>query len=214
MRIDKLLVKRKFFSTRQKAKEAIKMGFVCVGGKVVTKPSMEVELDAEIVVNAEEKPKGYWKLAKLDSAWKLIKEKDIVLDVGSSAGGFLLYASDKAAKVYGIEFSKEFEKDLKEIEGERDNVIVFIEDAFTFDISKLEPIDVILNDLTLDASSSFKALVRFLPLLKEDGRVLFVLKTAKCKEPDFSKAGLGVAKRKDSDEKRERYYLLKKFNET
>ncbi|WP_456327332.1 S4 domain-containing protein, partial [Archaeoglobus sp.] len=50
MRLDKLLVIKGYFSSRQKAKEAIKRGFVIVNGKVVTKPSYDVEFDAEIDV--------------------------------------------------------------------------------------------------------------------------------------------------------------------
>lgn len=211
MRLDKLLVTKGFFSTRQKAKEAIKRGLVCVNGKTVLKPSLDVEPDANITVKSEEKPRGYWKLVRIDSEWQLIRDGDVVLDLGSSAGGFLLYASEKALRVYGIEFSKEFESELRRIERDRDNVRVFIDDAFTFDISKLEPLDVILDDLTLDAESSFKALIRFLPLLKDGGRVLFVLKTGvEDKEPDFSKAGLKVARQMDSEERKERYYLLVK----
>ena len=131
MRLDKLLVAKGLFSTRQKAKEAIRRGFISVNGKVVRKPSANVAADAEISVRCEEKPRGYWKLAKIDSEWGLIEEGDVVLDIGSSAGGFLLYASEKASKVYGIEYSKEFEEELRRIEEERDNVKVFIEDAFS-----------------------------------------------------------------------------------
>ncbi len=211
MRLDRFLVTKGFFSTRQKAKEAIKRGLVCVNGKIATKPSLDVKPDADITVKGEEKPRGYWKLAKIDSEWQLIRDGDVVLDLGSSAGGFLLYASERALRVYGIEYSKEFEDDLREIEKDRSNVKVFIDDAFTFDISKLEPLDVILDDLTLDAESSFKALLRFLPLLKDGGRVLFVLKTGvEDKEPDFSKAGLKIVRQMDSDERKERYYLLMK----
>jgi 23S rRNA (cytidine1920-2'-O)/16S rRNA (cytidine1409-2'-O)-methyltransferase len=212
MRLDKYLVTRGFFTTRQKAKEAIRMGHVTVNGRIVTKPSTDVEPSSIVNVISEERPKGYWKLAKLDRQWNLIKEGDIVLDIGSSSGGFLLYASEKAARVYGIEFSREFENALREIEKEKNNVRVFVEDAFTFDTSRLEPIDLILNDLTLNAESSFKALLHFLPLLKENGKILFVKKTGiEDRHLKFERGGLRVVNRIDSEEKKERYYLLCKL---
>ncbi|RLI70710.1 TlyA family rRNA (cytidine-2'-O)-methyltransferase, partial [Archaeoglobales archaeon] len=80
MRLDKLLVTKGYFTTRQKAKEAIRRGFVVVDGVRVTKPSKDVDIDAKIVIegNECEKPKGYWKLKELDEEWNFIK--GIVLD--------------------------------------------------------------------------------------------------------------------------------------
>ncbi len=209
MRIDKLLVLKGYFSTRQKAKEAIKRGFVIVNGKIVKKPSLDVNPDAEIVILQEEKPRGYWKLKELDEEWNIIKEDYVVLDLGSSAGGFLLYASEKARKVYGIEYSREFEKELKRIESSRDNVKIFIDDAFKFDLSKLEPLDLILSDLTLEPISALKATLRFIPILKPKGKILFVMKTGLRKEElDFK--NLKILKVKDSRDLKERYYLLEK----
>ncbi len=206
MRLDKLLVLKGYFSTRQKAKEAIRRGLVTVNGRVVKKPSLDVGLDVEIVVLEGEKPRGYWKLKELDEEWGIIKEGDVVLDLGSSAGGFLLYASEKAKIVYGIEFSREFEEELRRIESSKENVKVFIEDAFRFDPSNLEPLDVILSDLTLKPSSALKATLRFLPLLKKGGKILFVMKTRMFDERlEFP---LNVLRVKDSRDRKERYYLL------
>ncbi len=205
-----MLVVRGYFSSRSKAKEAIKMGFVVVEGKVITKPSMDVPMDAEINVLVDERPRGYWKLKELDKKWRILEEGMTVLDLGSSAGGFLLYASERVGengRVYGIEFSREFEGRLREIEKKRRNVKIFIENAFEFDISKLEPLDVILSDLTLDSISAFKATSRFLPLLKQDGKLLFIMKTGLSnKVPDFS--GLEVIAVEDSKDRKERYYLM------
>jgi 23S rRNA (cytidine1920-2'-O)/16S rRNA (cytidine1409-2'-O)-methyltransferase len=212
MRLDKLLVARGYFSTREKAKEAIRRGFVLVAGERITKPAKDVNPDASIEVLAEEKPRGYWKLAELDKEWGFVKGAGVVLDIGSSAGGFLLYASEYASEVYGIEVSGEFEKELRDIEAERDNVRVFIADAFIFDVSQLPEADLILHDLTLEAEASFKALKRFLPKLKRHGKVLFVAKTGLAQEePDFAGEGLKILKVKDAEEKQERYYLLVKI---
>ncbi len=211
MRLDKLLVARGLVSSRSKAKELIKRGLVRVNGRPITKPSAEVEFSADLEVLAEERPRGYWKLKELDERWGIFEEGQVVLDLGSSAGGFLLYASERVGergRVYGIEFSRDFEGVLRRIERERKNVKVFIEDAFKFDVSKLESLDVILSDLTLDPSSSLKATLRFVPLLRKGGYVLFVMKTGlDFEEPDFGE--LEVIDFLESSERKEKYYLLR-----
>ena len=213
MRLDRLLVARGYFSTREKAKLAIRLGRVLVSGKPVRKPAKQVSPDARIEVLSPEVPRGYWKLAELDGKWRLFRGDEVVLDLGSSAGGFLLYASERAAYVYGIEVSAEFEKELREIEASRSNVMVFMGDAFTFDVSRLPDVDMILADLTLPAEHAFKALQRFLPKLKTGGRVLFVAKTGSSAqiEPEFAGTGLKTLRYKDAENKRERYYLLQKI---
>ncbi len=209
MRLDKLLVARGYFSTREKAKLAIRLGKVLVAGKPVTKPSAQVSPDADIQVLTEERPRGYWKLAELDEKWGIFSGGEVVLDLGSSAGGFLLYASERAARVYGIEVSKEFEEELRKIEARRENVKVFIADAFTFDVSQLPSLDIILCDLTLRVEHAVHALSRFLCKLKPGGGVLFVAKTGET--PSFAELGLEQLKVMDSEQKRERYYLLRKI---
>ncbi|MBO8182273.1 MAG: TlyA family rRNA (cytidine-2'-O)-methyltransferase [Archaeoglobus sp.] len=210
MRIDELLVKKDFFSTRQKAKEAIKRGEVLVDGKKVTKPSEDVNFSARIEVLGEERPKGYWKLKELNEKWNFMGRR--VMDLGSSAGGFLLYASEIADFVLGIEYSKEFENELRKIESERENVEVVFDDVFTLDLNSLSiPVrnfDTILDDLTLDPSSSYKALKRFLPLLEDSGKILFIAKTGiDSKIPDI---GLRVVKAEKAEGKDEIYFLLEK----
>ncbi|MCD6387197.1 MAG: methyltransferase domain-containing protein [Methanophagales archaeon] len=246
-RLDVLLVRRGLFSSRQRAKEAIKRGFIVVNGKKCEKPAESVHLDAKIEVLLPESPlivecsegsegsegseeafmldvpKGFWKLREIDERFSIIKEGDVVVDLGSSAGGFLIYASRKARKVYGIEYSREFAGVLKEIEAKQGNVRVFIEDVFQFDIQKIEEecVDVILNDLTLDFASSIAALRRFLPKLRQNGKILFVHKTgterAEQREyaeqgilSEFENSGLKVLSKLRGNAKKETYYLLVK----
>ena len=234
-RLDVLLVRMGLFSSRQRAKEAIKRGFIVVNGKKCEKPAESVHLDAKIEVllpdsslivedsdGSEEAfmldvPKGFWKLKEIDERFSIIKEGDVVVDLGSSAGGFLIYASKKARKVYGIEYSREFAGVLKEIEAKQSNVRVFIEDVFQFDIQKIEEecVDVILNDLTLDFASSIAALRRFLPKLRHNGKILFVHKTGTERAEqrilsEFENSGLKVLSKLRGNAKKETYYLLAK----
>lgn len=205
MRLDVLLVKKGFFKSRNRAKIAIKKGLVIVNGAVAKKPSIEVCFDAEIEV-LNDKPLGYWKLKELDDKFRIFEGNEVVLDLGSSAGGFLLYASERAKFVYGIEFSRNFEPLLREIE-QKGNVKVFIEDAFKFDIEKISEVDLILNDLTLPFSSSLKALKRFLPKLKDNGKILFVHKT---KFEDAFFDDFEILWKEFSKEKKEAYYFLRR----
>lgn len=206
MRLDVLLVKKGFFSSRSKAKEAIKRGFVRVDGNKVTKPSADAGFDAEIEIIHPERPRGYWKLREIDEQFNLFSGSETVLDLGSSAGGFLLYASEKAKEVYGIEYSREFEEQLRAIERQKQNVRVFIADAFTFDVNILPELDLILNDLTLPFPSSMQALRRFLVKLKAGGRVLFIHKEGDGMVADFS--GFKVLRCMRSKGRKESYYLL------
>ncbi|AGK61092.1 hypothetical protein Asulf_01091 [Archaeoglobus sulfaticallidus PM70-1] len=207
MRLDDLLVKRGYFSTRQKAKIAIKNKLVFVNGALADRPSMDVELSADITVIGEEKPKGYWKLKRLNEKWNFIKRGDRVLDLGSSAGGFISYASSFADLVVGIEYSREFEEDLKRVE--QKNVRIIFADVFEVDISSFDfKFDVILDDLTLKPSDSYKALKRFIPVLKDKGLALFVAKTGIDKMvPEFD---LEIVKHESSETLKEEYFLLRK----
>jgi|Deesub1362A_J573_1020465.scaffolds.fasta_scaffold00193_26 23S rRNA (cytidine1920-2'-O)/16S rRNA (cytidine1409-2'-O)-methyltransferase len=179
MRIDEFLVSTGYAPTRQKAKRIIKLGLVKVNGKVVTIPSMDITFAAKVEVEGkglENLPEGYWKLKSLDEELSIIHHDDEVLDLGSSAGGFLLYASEKARKVTGIEISREFEKELADVQQSKPNITVRFENVFQIQPETIRPVDVILNDLTLEPEISVTALKRFLPLLKPGGRILIVLK--------------------------------------
>ncbi len=106
-----------------------------------------------------------------------------MLDLGSSAGGFLIFASEIASKVVGIEYSEEFRPQLAAVMKERSNVNVVFGDAFTMDISTLgDGFDVLLNDMTVEPTASVDITARFLPLLKDGGRVMQVLKLDKVKD--------------------------------
>jgi 23S rRNA (cytidine1920-2'-O)/16S rRNA (cytidine1409-2'-O)-methyltransferase len=198
MRLDTFLVDMGYFSSRARAKDAIIRGNVKVGGNVVTKPSRDVSTDLLIEVGEGlDMPKGYFKLKLIQEASGIICEGDSVLDLGSSAGGFLLYTSQIAGKVRGIEFSKDFHAELGRITYEHENVSVRFGDVFTLPLQEISPekVDVLLSDMTLEPMDSLLALKRVLPLLKEGGKLLQVIKMQKRekREPIISKIeDLGV----------------------
>jgi 23S rRNA (cytidine1920-2'-O)/16S rRNA (cytidine1409-2'-O)-methyltransferase len=186
MRLDAYLVEMGHFKSRGRSKLAILAGNVKVNGIAVTKTSRDASTDDIIeVTDGLDYPKGYFKLKLVQEESGILNPGDIVLDLGSSAGGFILFASEIAGHVKGIEFSRNFRSELGKIAYERENVEVMFGDIFTVPLNLLskELVDVILFDITLEPEDSIKALSRILPLLKEDGKLLQVIKSPKKKNP-------------------------------
>ena len=182
-RLDEYLVSEGYIASRSRAQHYIERGLVKVNGTVVTKKSKKVEPGSRIEITEVEQPEGYFKLKGIQEQADLIRPGDAVLDLGSSAGGFLIFASGIAAKVVGIEYSEEFRPQLAAVMKEHPNVNVVFGDAFTMDISTLgDGFDVLLNDMTVEPTASVDITARFLPLLKDGGRVMQVLKLDKVKD--------------------------------
>lgn len=217
MRLDAYLVDMGYFKSRGRAKSAVLAGNVKINGIQVTKVSRDVSTDDIIEVNEGlDKPQGYFKLKKVQDESGILKPGDKVLDLGSSAGGFLLYASEIAGHVKGIEFSRDFRSELGKIAFEKENVEVMFGDVFTVPLNSIseEPVDVILSDMTLEPEDSIKALSRVLLLLKEGGMILQVIKISKKKNPrpilsKIESLGLEV-QQVISSEKQEIYVVARK----
>ncbi len=99
-RLDKELVVRGLVSTRSQAESYIKLKYVVVNQKIVNKPETVVSVEDKIKLIIKEQYVSRAAL-KLDSVVKTlgISFKDtIVLDVGSSTGGFTDYALKHGAK--------------------------------------------------------------------------------------------------------------------
>ena len=184
MRLDTYLVREKLIASRSRAQRAIKSRFVTVDGRLILKPSFDVTRLQIVTVAADvDKPAGYWKLKDIQGAFELIKTGDIVLDIGASAGGFLLYAAELAGRVYAVEFSSSFKRFLDAVvECYPDKVHITYADAFSFDFKSLGvDFDVILNDVTAAPNAALELLAKSSAVLKIGGRVLQVLK-GKAKE--------------------------------
>ncbi len=177
MRLDSYLVEIGNISSRSRAKIAINEGHVKVNGKVITKASFDVCYSDSIeITEGLDKPAGYWKLKDIQEQTNLIKAGDMVLDIGSSAGGFLLFASRIAKHVHGIEFSNEFRTELEKITHEHPNVSIEFNDVFTI-VPENEKYDVLLLDITVSPTSSLQALLNVLPALKRGGILFQVIKS-------------------------------------
>lgn len=105
-RLDIALVRRNLTISRSQAGSWIKMGKVMVDGRVITKPGHFVAENSEIVLMAENQYVSRAGL-KLESVAKLLKldfNKKVILDVGSSTGGFTDFAlKNGAKKVYAVD---------------------------------------------------------------------------------------------------------------
>lgn len=105
LRLDQALVTRGLVSTRSQAENYIKLGYVQIAGKIITKPGHPVHGE-QIALTIAEKyvSRAALKLASVAKTLNLNFANKTVLDVGSSTGGFTDYAlRHGAVKVVAIE---------------------------------------------------------------------------------------------------------------
>ncbi len=105
-RLDQTVASRGLVSSRSQAESYIKLGQVTVNGKAVTKPGALVQDSDVIVVTASEQyvSRAALKLASVTETFGLNFHRKVVLDVGSSTGGFTDYALQHGAtKVIAVE---------------------------------------------------------------------------------------------------------------
>ncbi len=105
-RLDIELTKRGLTSSRSQSESWVKLGKVTVDGKVVTKPGHFVRDDSAIKLMADQQyvSRAGLKLASVSDILKLDFKDKVVLDVGSSTGGFTDYALRSGAKlVYAVD---------------------------------------------------------------------------------------------------------------
>ena len=215
MRLDSYLVEIGNVGSRGRAKRAIIEGHVKVNGRVICKPSFDVAYSDSIeITEGMDRPAGYWKLKQIQEKTNLIKKGDRVLDIGSSAGGFLVFASEIASHVHGIEFSHEFRSELGKIAHEHPNITIEFADVFTI-MPEDEKYDVLLLDITASPLSSLKALGSVLPTLKRGGMLLQVFKLPENKsyEPILEKlSSMGFENIQILEsEKKEAYAIARKL---
>jgi len=99
-RLDILIVEKGLAISRSQADSWIRLGKVTVNGRVVTKAGQFIPEDAEVKLTATEQyvSRAGLKLASVANLLGVRFENSIVLDVGSSTGGFTDYALQHGAK--------------------------------------------------------------------------------------------------------------------
>jgi 23S rRNA (cytidine1920-2'-O)/16S rRNA (cytidine1409-2'-O)-methyltransferase len=99
-RLDQRLVELKLVASRSQAENYIKLGQVTVNGKTITKAGFPADEGDEIKLVAKEQyvSRAGLKLASVAEALSLDFNNKVMLDVGSSTGGFTDYALQHGAK--------------------------------------------------------------------------------------------------------------------
>jgi len=168
LRLDEAIVNKGLVYSRNKAKELIKEGKVKVNDKIIKKPSFKVDnsnkieiLEKTYVSRAAKKLKCY--LDKYDFDLK----NKLVLDIGSSTGGFSEVCLEKGAKVVAVDVG-----DNQMHESLRDKVELF-ENTDIRDFSYPKKFDMIVSDV------SFISLLKILKKINsliEKGDIILLFK--------------------------------------
>lgn len=105
-RLDQELTRRGLTTSRSQAESWVRLGKVTVDGNIITKPGHFVREDADLVLTAKEQyvSRAGLKLASVAELLHLDFRDKVILDVGSSTGGFTDYAlRHEAKKVYAVD---------------------------------------------------------------------------------------------------------------
>lgn len=99
-RLDQALVEKGLVVSRSQGESMIKLGQVTVDGRVVTKPGFFVNENANITLSGQQQyvSRAGLKLASIAEQFNLDFRDKVVLDVGSSTGGFTDYALRSGAQ--------------------------------------------------------------------------------------------------------------------
>lgn len=106
MRLDILITEKKLTKSRNVATDLIKKGLVKVSGEIVSKPAKDFSdtVDIEILEQPKYVGRGGLKLEKALEEFQIDPRGLIILDVGSSTGGFTDCLLQRGArKVYAVD---------------------------------------------------------------------------------------------------------------
>lgn len=163
MRLDLALVQAKLVGTRTKAKAAIEGGNVFYQGTPALKPSQDIQDLAALEIRGQLMPyvsRGGLKLEKALHTFNISLQNKIVLDIGSSTGGFTDCALQHGAqKVVAVDVGKD---QMVPILRTNPSVIVYEQTDFrTISLDKIDLCTVAVSDV------SFISITKMLPKLNE-----------------------------------------------
>lgn len=164
MRIDQFLVSNYYFKSRSKAQDAIKQKAIYVDGKLIEKPSYEVTGTEKIEVRFETSKyvsRGGYKLEKAILEFNLDFSNKVILDIGSSTGGFTDCAIQNGARlVYSVDVgSNQLDDSLR-----NNSKIIVMENTNILDIEEFdETIDYLVMDVSfVSIKHVIPALIKFI----------------------------------------------------
>ena len=176
-RIDVRLVQEGYFPSREQARRHIMAGEVLVDDEVILKPGEKVRLDQTIRIRGQAMryvSRGGYKLEKAIEEFSLDLKDFVVLDIGSSTGGFTDCALQNGAKrVYAVDVGYN-QLDWRLRSDDRVDVM----ERFNFRYATPEDFNDAPDFATIDVS--FISLRLILPplysILKEKGKVVALIK--------------------------------------
>ena len=159
-RLDNTLVKRNLISSRTRAIYEIKNGNVLVNDKVIVKPSKIVKDEDNIIIKNKLNyvSKGALKLVKAIDKFNIILKNKVLLDIGSSTGGFTDVAlRNNIKKVIAVDVGKDqFNEKLKE-----DKRVELYEQTDIRSFTPKDKVDIVTIDI------SFISVLKIIDKLKE-----------------------------------------------
>lgn len=184
---------------QKQADTLIRIGKVYVNDEIIILPSIKVAQDVNIRVKQEEKTwvsRGAYKLLKAIEYWKIDFTNKIILDIGSSTGGFTQVAlKHNAAKIYALDVgTNQLDYSLR-----KDSKIVVYEQTNLKKINLAmfdEPLDLIVCDVSfISLKEVFKVLA---PILRPKTQLILLIKPQFEASPKYVEKG-GVVNEKYHD---------------
>ena len=157
-RIDLLLVEQGFFDSREKAKRAIMAGIVHNDHEIIDKPGTKVPVDMKLFVKGSVMPyvsRGGLKLEKALKYFDITMTDRVMVDIGSSTGGFTDCAlQNKAKRVYAVDVGTnqlvwKLRNDSRVVVKEKTNFRHATTDLFEYELPNIATIDVSFISLKL-----------------------------------------------------------------
>ena len=147
-RLDVLMAERGLVNSRSQAESYIKLGKVKINGKTIDKPGYLVSEDTqlELIQDKQYVSRAALKLASISAQFKLDFNNSVVLDVGSSTGGFTDFSLQQGAShVIAVEAGKDqLHYSLRD-----NSKIELYERTDIRDVTKLSrPADIVLIDVS------------------------------------------------------------------
>ncbi len=176
-RLDKVLVERRLFPAREKARQGILAGLVSVEGRIIDKAGTRISGEARIEIKEKSCPyvsRGGLKLEKALREFRIEVKGKVAIDIGASTGGFTdCLLREGAARVYAVDvgygqLSWKLRCDKRVINLERKNARYL----------KREEVEEEPDLATIDVSfiSLDKIIPVVVPLLRDKGEVIPLVK--------------------------------------
>ena len=173
-RLDVFMAERGLVNSRSQAESYIKLGKVKINGITIDKPGYLVSKDSQLELTQDKQyvSRAALKLASISAKFKLDFDNSVVLDVGSSTGGFTDFSLQQGAShVIAVEAGKDqLHYSLRD-----NSKIELYERTDIRDVTKLSrPADIVLIDV------SFISLRSVLPhisgLVSKDCQIVAMVK--------------------------------------